>query len=66
VTNAPEKPETGAVNDAYRAAIQAEASQVFNSIAGGMKLEDAIQRFHLGVTYARLARDSVLAVLAKI
>lgn len=56
-------PEIGAVKEAYRSAIQAEAAQVFNSISGGEKLEDAIQRFRVGVTEARLARDSVMAVL---
>jgi hypothetical protein len=64
VTSATDTPEIGAVKDAYRAAIQAECSQVFNSISGGDKLEDVIQRFRVGVTEARLARDSVLAVLA--
>jgi len=65
VTSAADTPEVGAANDAYRAAIQAEANQVFNSITGGVSLEDAISHFRAGVKDARLARDRVLAVLAE-
>jgi hypothetical protein len=63
VTTAADTPEIGAVKDAYLAAIQAEASQAFNSIASGVNLDDVIEHFRVGLKDARLARDSITAVL---
>jgi hypothetical protein len=58
-------PESGAINDAYRSAIQSLFNQEFAALTSGDTPDQAIQRFRVGVQDARTARDRALAVLAE-
>jgi hypothetical protein len=58
-------PESGAIQDAYRSAIQSLFNREFASLASGDTPEEAVKHFRAGVQDARTARDRALAVLAE-